>query len=69
MIPYPILELSMEQEFKLQHLKQVLEKADKAQAQDACLSLQRQVYVLTNTLQNLVSKWRDAPDETGADFD
>ncbi len=47
----------MEQEFKLRRLTDLLPEADKEDMITIFLALQRQNYVLANTVSNLVKQW------------
>ena len=58
-IPPPVTQLTTEQEFKLRQLEITLPK-DEVRKEDIItvfLALQKQNYVLINSLTNLVSKW------------
>ena len=59
MIPYPVLELTVEQQFQLRKLADVLETAPKADLAKLCLSLQRQNFMFSNTITNLVKHWNE----------
>ena len=62
--PPPVIELTMEQEFKLRRLTDLLPEADKEDMITIFLALQRQNYVLSNTVSNLVKQWPIHPDTT-----
>ena len=53
----PILELTMEQEFKLRRLDDLLPKADKKDIITLFMALQEQCYVLGNNVSQLVKEW------------
>ena len=58
-LPPPITKLTVEQEFKLKQLEITLPK-DEVRKEDIItvfLALQKQNYVLINSLTNLVAKW------------
>ena len=55
------MELTMEQQFKLRRLEDLLPQAEKADLIIVYLALQRQNYCLANTLTNLVKKWPNNP--------
>ena len=58
-LPPPITKLTTEQEFKLRQLEITLPK-DEVRKEDIItvfLALQKQNYVLINSLTNLISKW------------
>ena len=59
--PPPVVELTMEQEFKLRRLEDLLPEAEKADLITVFLALQRQNYCLSNTVSNLVKKWPNNP--------
>jgi hypothetical protein len=47
----------MEQSFKLRRLEDLLPNADKADIITVFMALQRQNFVLTNSISNLVKQW------------
>ena len=55
--PPPIIELTMEQSFKLRRLEDMLPKADKEDIITLFMALQRQNFALANTVSNLVKQW------------
>ena len=55
------MEVTMEQEFKLRQLADLLEIADKKDIITVYLALQKQNYCLSNTVTNLVKKWPNNP--------
>ncbi len=55
------MEVTMEQEFKLRQLADLLETADKKDIITVYLALQKQNYCLANTVTNLVKKWPQRP--------
>ena len=59
--PPPVVELTMEQQFKLRRLEDLLPEAEKADLITVFLALQRQNYCLSNTVSNLVKKWPSNP--------
>jgi hypothetical protein len=59
MIPYPVLELTVEQQFQLRKLADASENASKADLASLCLSLQRQNFMFSNTITNLVKHWNE----------
>lgn len=54
----------MEQEFKLRRLTDLLPEADKEDLITIFLALQRQNYVLSNTVSNLIKQWPIHPGTT-----
>ena len=59
--PPPITELTMEQEFKMRRLDDMLPTADKEDLITVFVALQRQNFVLSNTVSNLVKQWPNHP--------
>jgi hypothetical protein len=57
----PITELTMEQEFKLRRLDDLLPKADKKDIITLFMALQEQCYVLGNNVSQLVKQWPPHP--------
>jgi len=59
--PPPITKLTVEQEFKLRQLEVFLSKdeTDRKDIVTILLALQRQNFVMANSLINLVEKWPD----------
>ena len=55
------MEVTMEQEFKLRQLADLLETADKKDIITVYLALQKQNFCLANTVTNLVKKWPQRP--------
>ena len=58
-IPAPIVELTMEQQFKLKQIENALRNPEtkKEDIITIFLALQRQCFVLGNSMSNLVKKW------------
>ncbi len=65
--PAPITQLTMEQEFKMRRLDDLLPKADKEDLITVFVALQRQNFVLSNTVSNLVKQWPNTLPTTVAD--
>ena len=63
----PVTELTMEQNFKLRRLEDLLPEADKKDIITLFMALQRQNFCLANTVSNLVQKWPNLPPTTHAD--
>ena len=57
----PVIELTMEQQFKLRRLEDLLPEADKKDIITLFLALQRQNYALSNSLTNLLKHWPNHP--------
>ena len=58
-LPAPVLDLTIEQQFKLRQIETAL-RSDDAKKDDIItifLALQRQCFVLGNSMSNLVKKW------------
>ena len=55
--PGPVMELTMEQSFKLRRLEDLLPEADKKDIVTLFMALQRQNFALVNTVTNLVKQW------------
>lgn len=69
-LPPPIIELTVEQQFKLRRLEDLLPKADKQDLITLFVALQRQNFALSNSLSNLVKLWpttNTVPTTTHAD--
>ena len=61
--PPPVFEITMEQEFNLRRITDLLEKADKADIITLFLALQKQNYCMANTIRNLLKQWPTTTDE------
>ena len=55
--PMPVTELTMEQEFNLRQLEDLLKRADKEDIITVFLALQHQCHVMRNTIEKLVQEW------------
>jgi len=55
--PPPITELTMEQQFKLRRIKDLMPEADKEDIIELLMALQEQNFILSNTVINLVKQW------------
>ena len=53
----PVTELTMEQDFHIRRLEDLLPEADKQDIITIFMALQRQNYALTNTIKNLLAEW------------
>lgn len=51
------MELTVEQSFKLRRLEDLLPTADKSDIITVFMALQRQNFVLSNSVSNLVKQW------------
>jgi hypothetical protein len=51
------MELTVEQSFKLRRLEDLLPSADKKDIITVFMALQRQNFVLSNSISNLVKQW------------
>ena len=65
--PPPIVELTMEQQFKMRQIEDALKHPDSSKEDiiTVFLALQRQCFVLGNSMSNLVKQW---PTPTTAQF-
>ena len=60
--PMPTVELTMEQQFKMKQLEDMLPNADKEDIITVYLALQRQAFVLGNNIKQLLREWgKDQP--------
>ena len=59
--PPPITELTMEQEFQLKRIEGLLEDAEREDIITVFLALQKQNFILSNSLMNLVESWPKEP--------
>ena len=53
----PIFELSMEQDFRVRQIAELLKDASKEDIITVFIALQRQSFVLQNNVMNLVKNW------------
>jgi uncharacterized protein YjaG (DUF416 family) len=53
----PTLDLTMEQDFKLRRLEDLLPRADKEDIITVFMALQKQCFVLSNNVSQLVKEW------------
>ena len=63
----PVLELTMEQEFQLRRITDLLPQAQKDDIITIFLALQKQNYCLANTIRNLLKEWPLPPTITPED--
>jgi len=64
MIPFPDLELTVEQQFELKKLEEAIETASRESLEHSVWELSRQIYVLRNTIKNLIKHWPNAFNQT-----
>ena len=64
--PPPVFELTMEQEFNLRRVEDLLKNANKDDIITVFMALQRQNYCLSNTVRNLLLEW-SRPNTTNED--
>ena len=57
MPPMPVLELTMEQQFRLRQVEDLVQVASKDDLVIVFMALQRQCMVLQNNVMNLVNNW------------
>ena len=55
--PMPVVTLTMEQDLKMRQITDALPKADKEDIITVFLALQRQCFVLSNNISQLVKTW------------
>ena len=55
--PMPVTELTIEQQFKMRRLEDLLPHADKKDIITLYIALQHQCYVLGNNVSQLVKEW------------
>lgn len=60
----PTTKLTMEQEFKLRRLEDLLPRADKKDIITLFMALQEQCFVLGNNVSQLVKQWPNHPSTT-----
>jgi len=53
----PVIELTVEQEFKIRRLQDLLPEAEKDDMITLFIALQRQNFCLANTIKNLLAQW------------
>lgn len=53
----PVLELTMEQQFNIRQIEELLKKADKEDIITVFLALQTQCHVMRNTISKLIEEW------------
>ena len=57
----PVVELTMEQEFKLRQIEDGLKEASKEDIITVFLALQHQCFVLGNNIKQLITQWPNSP--------
>ena len=62
-----MIELTIEQEFKMRQIEDALKSADKDDIVTVFLALQRQTFVLGNNMSNLLKQWPIHPAITPED--
>lgn len=60
----PVVELTMEQQFKLRQIEDGLKTADKEDIITVFLALQHQCFVLGNNIKQLITEWPSHPPTT-----
>ena len=55
--PMPVTELTIEQDFHIRRLEDLLPEASKEDIITIFMALQRQNYALANTIKNLLAQW------------
>ena len=64
----PTLKLTLEQEFKLRRMKDLLDKCPKEEMIDLFLQLQKTNFILTNNIGQLLDQWNLPPTTTEETF-
>jgi len=64
MIPFPDLELTVEQQFELKKLEEAIDDASRENLEHSVWELSRQIYILRNTIKNLIKHWPNAFNQT-----
>jgi hypothetical protein len=64
MIPFPDLELTVEQQFELKKLEEAIDDASRESLEHSVWELSRQIYILRNTIKNLIKHWPNAFNQT-----
>jgi hypothetical protein len=60
----PVMELTMEQDFNLRRIEDLLPEANKEDLITVFMALQKQNYCLSNTIKNLLKEWPIHPNTT-----
>ena len=55
--PMPVTEITLEQEFKLKRMEDLLKKCPPAQMIELFLDLQKINFILTNNISQLLAQW------------
>jgi hypothetical protein len=59
--PPPVVELTLEQQFKLRRIEDLATQIDKQDLLDLYMQLQKQNFILSNNLSNLIKQWPTTP--------
>ena len=59
--PPPVLELTVEQFFKLRRIEDLCQELDKKEIINHFLQVQKQNFILNNTVRNLLHHWNATP--------
>ena len=59
--PMPVIELTLEQQFKLRQIEDGLERASREDIITIFMALQHQNFVLGNNIKNLLKEWNPNP--------
>jgi len=59
--PPPVLELTVEQFFKLRRIEDLCKELDKKEIINHFLQVQKQNFILSNTVSNLLKNWNATP--------
>ena len=66
--PPPVLELTMEQQFQMRKIQDLLGKASREDMETVFISLQHQCYILSNNIKQLIHLWPTHPVTTPEDL-
>lgn len=67
--PPPVLDLSFEQEFQLARFAAQAAKENKELLAEIAIDQQRHIYVLRNTITNLLNHWNEPQQERAGEAD
>ena len=62
--PMPTVEITIEQQFKLRKMKDLMENCPKDQLVEVFLEVQKHNFILTNNISQILSAWLDSPHPT-----
>jgi hypothetical protein len=62
--PMPRLDLTMEQDFKLRRMQELMKNCPREQLVEVFMEVQKHNFILTNNLQHMLSAWLHSPPPT-----